>query len=85
MGTSAGGAWTGKHQMSVVGKQDDFERSDLLQFAHSSGICRVAASRMTNEVIAAVADWPRHAREAGVPQSDIRRIGAVHRTGALQE
>lgn len=80
-----GGAWTGKHQMSVVGKQDDFERSDLLQFAHSSGIRRVAASRMTNEVIAAVADWPRHAREAGVPQSDIRRIGAVQRTGALQE
>ncbi|MDE0244638.1 MAG: type II toxin-antitoxin system HipA family toxin [Gammaproteobacteria bacterium] len=78
-----GGAWTGKHQMSVVGKQDSFERSDLLQFAHSSGIRRVAASRMTNDVIAAVANWPRHAREAGVPQNDIRRIGATHRTRAL--
>ncbi|MDE0681071.1 MAG: hypothetical protein OXI11_12840 [Gammaproteobacteria bacterium] len=43
----------------------------------------MAANRMTNDVIAAVADWPRHAREAGVPQSDIRRIGAAHRTRAL--
>ena len=78
-----GGAWTGKHQMSIVGKQDNFERSDLLQFAHSSGIRRVAAGRMINEVIEAVADWPRHARDAGVPQKDISRIGATHRTRAL--
>ncbi|MCY3988849.1 MAG: type II toxin-antitoxin system HipA family toxin [Gammaproteobacteria bacterium] len=82
---NSGGAWTGRRQMGVVGKQDNFERSDLLQFAHSSGIRRVAANRMTNDVIAAVADWPRHAREAGVPQSDIRRIGATHRTRALVE
>ena len=78
-----GGTWTEKHQMSVVGKRDDFERSDLLQFAHSSGIRRVAASRMTNDVIAAVADWPRYANEAGVAQRDIRRIGATHRTRAM--
>ena len=69
--------------MSVAGKQDNFERSDLLQFAHSSGIRRVAARRMADEVIAAVADWPRHAGEAGVPQGDIRRIGATHRTREL--
>ena len=77
------GAWTGKHQMSVVGKQDNFERSDLLQFAHLSGIRRVAARRMADEVIAAVADCPRHARDADVQQKDISRIGATHRTRAL--
>ena len=78
-----GGTWTGRHQMSVAGKLDDFARSDLMQFARSSGIRRVAAGRMIEEVISAVVDWPRHAEEAGVPPADVRRIGATHRIKAI--
>ena len=77
------GIWTGKHQMSVVGKRDNFEHKDLLRFAEISGIRRAAAGRSIDEVATVVANWPQYAAEAGVPQNDIRRIGATHRTAAM--
>ena len=78
-----GGAWTGQHQMSIAGKRDNFERADLLRFAGSSGMKRAAAERIVDEVLAAVGDWPRHARLADVPDRDVKRIGKTHRVGSL--
>ena len=77
------GIWTGKHQMSVAGKRDNFERKDLLRFAEISGIRRAAAGRIIDEVATVVANWPQYAAEAGVPQSNIPRIGRTHRTAAM--
>ena len=78
-----GGAWTGHHQMSMAGKRDQFERSDLLGFAEASGLKRVAARRVLDEVLDAVSNWPRYARQANVPKADIERIGKAHRVAHL--
>ena len=75
------GDWTGQHQMSMAGKRDGFERGDLLRFAATCGLKSQMANRIVDEVIAAVADWPRFATDAGVPPADIRRVANAHRLG----
>ena len=73
------GTWTGRHQMSMAGKRNGFERADLLTFAETSGLRIPVARRVIDRVLAAVDGWPRFASEAGVEERDIRRIGGVHR------
>ena len=78
-----GGPWTGHHQMSMAGKRDQFERSDLLGFAENSGVKPAAAIRVLDEVLGAISDWPRYARQADVSKADVERIGKVHRVARL--
>lgn len=73
------GEWTNEHQMSLAGKRSGFECVDLLRFALTSGLKKPAASRIVDEVVSAVADWPRFAAEAGVATEDTGRIGKTHR------
>ena len=73
------GEWTAEHQMSVAGKRSGFERTDLLRFAETSGLKKPAADRIVDEVVSAVADWPRFAAQAGVASEDVRRIAKTHR------
>ena len=75
------GPWTGRHQMSLAGKRSGFERADLLRFAETSGLKAPRAARVIDEVLEAVADWPRFAVEAGVGERDVRRIRKTHRLG----
>ena len=73
------GTWTREHQMSVAGKRDGFERADLERFAESSGLRRPGARRIVDEVVAAVASWPRFGAEAGVDERVVRQVGQAHR------
>ena len=73
------GEWTAEHQMSVAGKRSGFERADLLRFAETSGLKKPAAGRIVDEVVSAVADWPRFAMEAGVTAENVGRIAKTHR------
>ena len=73
------GAVTRKHQMSMAGKVDDFDRGDLLEFARSSGLRKTVSRRVLDNVISAVSDWRRWASEAGVAERDAQRIGKAHR------
>ena len=66
--------------MSIVGKRNNFERQDLLRFAESSGLKKTPARRVIDDVVAAVSDWPNFAKQAGINQEDIERIGRTHRT-----
>jgi len=59
------GGWTATHQMSINGKFDDINRSDLLTFASMNNI-KDAAS-IIDEVREAASQWPVLARESGVP------------------
>lgn len=68
------GLWTGRHQMTLAGKRDDFTVSDLLQFAAVAGIRRAAASRLLRELHAAVRRWPEFAEQAGVNGETMRTI-----------
>jgi serine/threonine-protein kinase HipA len=68
------GEWTSQHQMSLNGKRDGFERSDLLALAASAGIKKARARTMLDGVIEAVRRWPEFADRAGVEE---RRIGSI--------
>ncbi len=74
-----GGAWTGKHQMSLRGKRDGFERGDLLEFALSAGVKKAAAKRMLDEINSAIHAWPELAEEADVPSARRDQIARLHR------
>ncbi|MDU9403339.1 type II toxin-antitoxin system HipA family toxin [Pseudomonas sp. zfem004] len=72
-----GSFWVDTHQMTVNGKRDDFTLDDLLSVA--SQVRGMDARRIIKEVCEAVAQWPRFAREAGIPATASERIGETHR------
>ena len=71
-----GNAWLSQHLMSVNGKHDDITRADLLTIAARFSIPETR--KALDEVNAAVADWPRHAADAGVGSDERQRIGGMH-------
>ena len=74
------GAWTSKHQMSINGKRDDFQLSDLIALAKVGGIKTKRASDIVKEVLNAVSNWKTHAKKAEVPASDTKKISGTLRT-----
>lgn len=77
------GQWTDRHQMSLNGKRDDFERQDLIAFATNAGLKAARAQKLVDEVVAAVATWPDHAREAGVDERTVTRVSKSLRHEAM--
>ena len=67
------------HQMSVAGKRDGFERANLDRFAESSGLRKTGARRIVDEVVAAVASWPKFGADAGEDEAVVRQDGHAHR------
>lgn len=72
------GSWTNRHQMTLNGKRDHFERSDLLAVSDAFGI--KDASEIIGQVTNAVVEWKAVAKECGVDPYLIKKIGATHRT-----
>ncbi len=62
-----GQGWTNQHQMSINGKRDGFNTKDLWSVAQHADINQRTASRILDEVLAAVTQWPTFAEKAGVP------------------
>ena len=73
------GAWTGKHQMSVNGKRDEFVLDDLLALAKSAGIKAGQAKGFVGQVAEALSKWPVFAADAGVPERTVAKIKDTHR------
>lgn len=73
------GAWTSQHQMSINGKRDRFEIGDLIAFASVGGIKKRKATRIVNEVAAAVSNWQTHSAAAEVPTDTARKISKTFR------
>ena len=73
------GDWTSRHQMSVSGKHDGFERTDLTAFADMAGIKKTHARDMVDHVIQAVRRWPEFAEGAGLDGPRMAQIQAAHR------
>jgi serine/threonine-protein kinase HipA len=71
------GKWTDRHQMSINGKRGDFTKDDLLAVARQFGI--KDGQDLLEQVTIAVADWPRFAKEAGVPVEQQETISKTHR------
>ena len=71
------GTWTNRHQMTVNGKRDHFDRSDLLAVAETYGVKR--AVDIIDKVVEAVASWDAIASECGVDAKLRKLISATHR------
>ena len=71
------GDWTGRHQMSINGKRDDFIKDDLLQVGKEMNI----KSRLPiiDEIVEVVANWSGFAKNAGVEPAQIKSISRAHR------
>lgn len=77
------GVWTGQHQMSLNGKRDGFEIDDLFAFAAAGGMKKSRAKSILADVSAAVRQWRRFGRAAGMPDEDIGRIARTQRAELL--
>ncbi len=74
------GEWTSRHQMSVNGKRDEFERKDLIALANAAGIKKARANEMVDRAIETVRRWPDFAEKAGVADARAAEIQANQRT-----
>ena len=72
------GSWTNRHQMTVNGKRDRFERADLLAVSDAFGI--KGAAEMIEQVTEAVAAWRPIATECGIGSALLKKIATTHRT-----
>ncbi|WP_297110384.1 type II toxin-antitoxin system HipA family toxin [uncultured Devosia sp.] len=60
------GEWTNRHQMSLNGKRDGFDRTDLITFGRTAGLKAARVESLLDAVVDAVERWPDFAAEAGV-------------------
>ncbi|MFT4824306.1 MAG: serine/threonine-protein kinase HipA [Halioglobus sp.] len=70
-----GSKWVNSHQLSLNGKRDDFERGDLLVLAETF---HKEATRIIEEVVEVVSQWPAYAREVAVPAALAKEIQSTH-------
>jgi serine/threonine-protein kinase HipA len=68
------GAWTSAQQMSMNGKQDNFDRADFAACAKTVSMKRGRANTILDEVLAVIGSWTRYASEAGVPARQQQQI-----------
>jgi serine/threonine-protein kinase HipA len=73
------GDWTQQHQMSLNGKRDKFEFSDLVQFGTFCGIKRRNAEDIIRGMHEHVERWMFYADKAGVPETTAAAIHSVMR------
>ncbi|MEZ0120942.1 MAG: type II toxin-antitoxin system HipA family toxin [Candidatus Reddybacter sp.] len=61
-----GSPWVDSHQLSLNGKREHFERSDLLAVATLIGNFTREAPKIIDQTLAVVNQWPHYANQAGV-------------------
>ena len=66
------GAWTSKHPMSVNNKWDDIDSDDLFAVAKNVNIRQ--AEQIVEQVKEAVSQWPKLAKENGIPKNIVEKI-----------
>ena len=66
--------WTHEHLMAVNGSRTSIDRHDVDTVADRFAV--PGATRVVEEVLAAVAEWPRHTQDAGVPDDIARGVAS---------
>lgn len=74
------GPWTSQHQMSLNGKRDHFQLSDLVEFGRFCDIKANSASKIIDEIKGLVLNWQVYADIAGVPSIMSNAISRSMRT-----
>lgn len=73
------GLWTGKHQMSMNGKRDDFAFEDFESFAKTVSLKRGRHREIIQQVQDAISQWTKIAKGVGVSANRIKPIQMAHR------
>ena len=73
------GQWTGRHQMSVNGKQTDFTLADLDACAATVAMQRGLPKQILDQTCSVFARWDDYASEAGVADAWREQIGRTLR------
>ena len=68
------GSWTHQHQMSLSGKRDHFELSDLIRFGVFCDIKPKRAEEIVREIYEQVDNWLTYAEQAGVAEHSAQAI-----------
>ena len=71
------GDFTAQHQLSINGKRDNFTKEDLLKVAEQMNIKK--AKELIEEVVFAVSNWKKYAKNMDIPAKIIDFIGKTHR------
>jgi serine/threonine-protein kinase HipA len=71
--------WTGRHQMPMNGKADDFTRADFEACGRVARLPSGRALRILDELRAVVSGWSEYAERAGVDDDHVRRIAPALR------
>lgn len=69
-----GGAWTNQHQMSLNGKRDHFQLSDLVAFGQFCGLKPKKADAIIRDMHSHLENWLTYADKAGMPESEALKI-----------
>ena len=70
------GSWTHQHQMSLSGKRDHFDLSDLVEFGVFCDLKPKKAEDIIRQMHTQVENWPAFAEQAGVAEKTTQ---AIHR------
>ena len=73
------GIWTNKHQMSMNGKRDNFNKNDFIEFAKTASIKKEKAKEIISQVQNAVSKWSTRAKNVNIPNNTIRKIAVTFR------
>lgn len=73
------GSYTGRHQMSLNGKRENFQFADFQAVAKASDIKAKRMGLLINQVIASVHRWEDFSSAAGVQEESIAKIKKTHR------
>ena len=73
-----GQGFTRVHQMTLIGKSDHFTRQDYLEAGARFGI-KQNGRAIIDRIADALGNWPRYAKEAGVPPDLVQSIGTQFR------
>lgn len=68
------GEWTASHQMSINGKRENIERSDLLEVAKVAGLNKKKCKDIINQMIDVAHQWPALAKDCDVSDTRIKKI-----------
>lgn len=72
-----GGVWTNKHQLSINGKREEFEKSDIIKVGKENNI--PSRTSIVSEIIEVVGNWRKYAKEVDIDKEIAKQIGKAHR------
>jgi serine/threonine-protein kinase HipA len=77
------GAWTSRHQMTLNGRRDGFERADFEACGRLVALKRGQARTILGDVTQAVRRWREFADRAGVREAWATEVASHHRLGLV--